>query len=86
MKLFLSGQKNVSYKELPPSALKLKRILEKSKDGELFLTQQVAVIVGVNPEQILRHVMRLPVYTCLVGSKRYWGKPSTIKQLVKESK
>jgi hypothetical protein len=86
MKLFLSGKKDVSYRQLPPSIIKIIKALEASKDGELFLSQQAAGLGGVNREYILRNIHHMSGYTHLVGSKRYWGKRNTIKQLIKETK
>jgi hypothetical protein len=87
MKLFISGTSDFSAKQQPPPGMqRLKVFLDKSKDGELFTSQQVAAAINVTAHNILMDSRCLPGYSYRVGSKRYWGKPVTIQQLVKETK
>ena len=88
MKLFISGTGSFSPKEQPPPrVLKVKAFLDASKDGELFTSEQVAVGAEVKREVLQVDSARVLLnYSHRVGSKRYWGKPVTIQQLVKETK
>ena len=88
MKLFISGAGSFNPKEQPPPrVLKVKVFLDASKDGELFTSEQVAVGAEVRREVLQVDAGRLLLsYSHKVGGKRYWGKPVTIQQLVKETK
>lgn len=88
MKLFISGQKEFVLRPLTPTQNKVKEFLDRSKDGELFVTSQLAGLIGVGVVTIrYGDVHRgLEGYSHLVKRQRYWGKPKTIKQLVKETK
>lgn len=86
MKLFISGQKEeFSARTVRPSVDQIRRFLDASKEGELFLPVQLAEMVKVNHTTIYKNRVDLPGYWHNVGKKQYWGKPDTIKQLVKET-
>lgn len=84
MKLFIGGQKFEVSKE-KPTVSKIKAFLDKSKDGELFVTQQLADAIKTNPICIRQSVNDLGAYSHKVSCIRYYGKPKTIKQLIKET-
>jgi hypothetical protein len=87
MRLFISGQGTFEQTKLTPTMQKVRGVLEASKDGELFTAYQLAALVKVNVTTIQHQSANaLKDYSYPVGGKRYWGKPSTIKQLVKETK
>ena len=84
MKLFICGQK-FEVNKARPSVLKIKAFLDKSKDGELFVTQQLANAIKTHPVCIRQNVNDLGAYSHKVSCVRYYGKPKTIKQLIKET-
>lgn len=87
MKLFISGQRGALVNQpLSPAMVKAKRVLDRSKDGELFTSKQLAAIIGsVRPKTLTERVESLPGYAHMVRpSLWYWGKPKTINQLKKE--
>ena len=88
MKLFISGRGKFVNNRLTPTALRVKEILDKSKDGELFTVNQLATLTEVGVSTIQDGEMKrlLPGYSHLVKTRRYWGKPATIKQLIKETR
>lgn len=86
MKLFISGKGEFLVRNLRPSIIKAKKLLDDSKDGELFSSTQLARVVGVFHSYFSHSADDLPSYSHRVGVTRYWGKPATIKQLIKESK
>jgi hypothetical protein len=85
MKLFISGTKEFNAKPLQPQVMKIRDFLLKSKDGEVFINEQIIKAVGGSPNNYSKMASQISEYTHKVGSKRYWGKPSTIKQLIKET-
>jgi len=88
MKLFMTGGKDFVARKPKPTVVKAKAFLERSKDGELFTTGQLADTLKINPGTLKHHEVasQLKGYSHLVVRQRYWGKPSTIKQLIKETK
>lgn len=87
MKLFVSGQGTYDPKrKICPAAERVKSILDKSKDGELFTTAQMAVLAGVAHNTIMKFTYELPGYSYRVSyGKKYWGKPATVAQLKRET-
>ena len=87
IKLFVSGQGNFSSKmRISPAMIKVKKILDDSKDGELFTTKQLSSIIGNRYETLLRDAYQMPTYNYKVShSQLYWGKPATVAQLKKET-
>jgi hypothetical protein len=88
MKLFLSGTTDFSVKKPSLVLVNLKKFLDASKDGELFTTAQLSEKLKFNIGTLrnLDKVQALPEYSHLVARQRYWGKPSAIRQLIKETK
>lgn len=85
MKLFFSNSVEFKNVKLTPSQQAMKRLLDRSKDGEIFTYQIMAARLRLQTETLRAggaHTLR--EYTCRQGTKRYWGKPATIKQLKKE--
>lgn len=87
MKLFISGKgKAFLRSNLTPTQERLKKLLDSSKDGELFTARQLATMMKVNFATVTHDCQHALVgYSHLVTRTRYWGKPSTIKQLIKET-
>jgi hypothetical protein len=88
MKLFMSGTKEFNVRRPRPTAIKIRSFLDRSKDGELFTSNQLADKIGVNAGTLKRTDVHAESsgYSHLVIRQRYWGKPSTIKQLIKETR
>jgi hypothetical protein len=88
MKLFMTGGKDFVARKPKPTVIKVKAFLERSKEGELFTTAQVADTLKINHGTLKHHEItsQLKEYSNLVFRQRYWGKPSTIKQLIKETR
>jgi hypothetical protein len=86
VKLFLSGTTGFDPKGSAPQVAKVKAFLDRSKDGELFTSEHLLERLKVPIGSSGRLFKALGSYTHKIGSKRYWGKPSTIKQLIKETK
>jgi hypothetical protein len=90
VKLFISGKGEFAKKSLTPTMQRVKKLLDESKDGELFTAQKVANVLNCSFKTIQgsNTFDSLPGYSHrIVGnSLRYWGKPATIKQLIKETK
>jgi hypothetical protein len=88
MKLFMNGGREFSAKVPRPTVVKLKDFLGRSKDGELFTSNQLADKIGINAGTLKRTDIQADSkgYSHLVIRQRYWGKPSTIKQLIKETR
>jgi hypothetical protein len=87
MKLFISGTTELNLTNPNSTMLKVKAFLDASKDGEVFLTEQLEAKTKASAVTLTSKVAReFPQYTHKIGSRRYWGKPSTIKQLIKETK
>lgn len=85
MRLFLSKSHEPALGRLTPSMIKVKKMLDLSADGELFTTVQVARINKLSRETVERGCYLLPEYHHKVRVRlKYWGKPSTIKELRKE--
>lgn len=83
MKLFISGKKFKTQKD-PPRVIKTKAFLHASKDGELFGTDQLAAALNSDASVLRQSNVQLAEFFCLHKGKKYWGKPKTIKQLIKE--
>lgn len=86
MKLFLHGGGKLDRYKLPAFAKRIKDELDGSKNGELFSTHQLAATLGVAANRARDIYNYLPDYTHKIGNVRYWGKPATIQQLIKETK
>jgi hypothetical protein len=88
MKLFMSDGKKFNINKPRPTALKAQDFLDKSKDGELFTTLQLGAALGVNHGTLKQGDIRATIesYSHLMNRQRYWGKPSTIRQLIKETR
>ena len=86
MKLFISGTTEFDRFATSSKLLKIKKLLDRSKLGELFTSYQIAEFAKVHMNNLYREARTLAQYTHKVGSKRYWGRPETIKQLIKETK
>ena len=87
MKLFISGQKgDFNERKLSPTLIKAKKLLDSSKDGELFTSIQLSELLGVFHTYFSHSARQLKSYTYPVKRTRYWGKPTTIKQLIKETR
>jgi len=86
MKLFISGQGEFQAHRHPPITIRVKKFLDGSKDGELFRLKQVADRLKVCPDSVEKALSTLKSYSHKIGGTRYWGKPATIKQLIKETK
>ncbi len=85
MKLFLSGTTEFNL-DISPRVNRIREFLDKAKDGEVFTTELLVAKVKVSSNNMNKDVRGIPEYTHKIGSKRYWGKPSTIKQLIKETR
>ena len=87
MKLFISGRgTSFSAMKMSLSAEKAKKFLDRSKDGELFSSYQLASAIKIFVDTLRDVQRRIPEYTAKVNAQRWFGKPATIKQLLKESK
>lgn len=84
MKLFMSGQKFKTPKE-PPRVIKVKAFLNNSKDGELFSSGQVAQATNLCVNIFRSENFYVEGYFHVHKQKKYWGKPKTIKALIKET-
>lgn len=88
MQLFLNGREAGEFKSrLSPMAVKIKRVLEASSDGELFTSQQLARLTGYQMGPIRQIAYMLPEYWHNTRpALKYWGKPATIKELKRQVK
>lgn len=88
MKLFISGQGKqfkTNETKLNTTERKVKELLDRSKDGELFFAYQIANIAKVPTVEVQKCFRTLVGYSHKVGAKRYWGKLCSILQLRKET-
>lgn len=85
MKLFISGKGKFVKRTMTPAEQRIQKFLDGSKDGELFANTQLGLLVHLNRDTIKKSVYVLEGYTHKVKNLRYWGKPVTIKQLIKET-
>ena len=83
MKLFISGQQFKPKKE-PPCITRVKKFLDASKDGELFVTEQLSQAVPIAVTHLRSYNIALSGYFYITQGKKYFGKVATIKQLKKE--
>jgi hypothetical protein len=88
MKLFMTGGKDFVAKKPKPVVVKVKGFLDKSKDGELFTSVTLSAFLKINPGTLKHNDLypEIMKYSHLVNRIRYWGKPNTIKQLIKETR
>lgn len=85
-KLFISGKGSYKKSALSPIGVKVKKVLDGARDGELFSTRQLAEMSGVCYDSMTDVVYQLPSYTHSISyNKRYWGKPATVAQLKRET-
>jgi hypothetical protein len=84
VKLFVSGKKFKSRKE-PPRIAKYKAFLNASQDGELFKTGQLAQALNVDESQLRMSNSLLEGFFYVHKNVKYFGKPRTIKALIKET-
>lgn len=86
MKLFISGKGEFTRASERPSLTKIRKFLDSSKDGELFETSELSNKVKLSGDAVKNQYKALVGYSHKLGFKRYWGKPSTIRQLIKETR
>jgi hypothetical protein len=84
VKLFVSGKKFKNQKE-PPRITKYKAFLNASQDGELFKTCQLAQALNTAESQFRESNGRLEGFFYVHKNVKYFGKPRTIKALIKET-
>jgi hypothetical protein len=85
MKLFMSGTAEFSTGlRDTPTVVRIKKFLDKSKDGELFTSSQISASLSI-PIQGIRELKRYlePYYTVSGGhgKQSHYGKPATMKEL-----
>lgn len=84
MKLFLSGKKFETGSKDSPNDARVKAILDKAALGELFTTYQISQMAKCHVASLRHSCPTFANYAHLVGQKKFWGRPATIKQLRKE--
>ena len=91
MKLFISGQLgDFRSRKLTDRMVKVKNFLDNSKDGELFETLQLANLLDtprgtLSDAEYFEGSLSDYSYFLQKQRRRYWGKPSTINQLKRET-
>lgn len=72
-------------KKLTPTEAQIKKILDESKNGQLYRSEEMVDLVPCCRQMLFNTVHTLKDYSIKYGLERYFGKPATIADFKKQA-